>query len=282
MEVKRLMPENRAIGVCIVSMAFSLSNPFGPVIGKISDSFRHPWGRRRPFIVVLVLLSVTATAGMWLCSDFYLWQGLIFLTLLQQVSWNGINATQTALLADLVDPAFEALASGFQTFCLLAGAGTGIAAFEVLSSHGQDYHLNYAIVMFLSIALLPVVLLMSPEVSSEQLSLPPKLDLHRPYATFLDIFGWDWRRFPDWTILAVERTVYYGTLVAKPFMLNFIIDCIGLQNQEEQVGLLAKVGIVGELVAAPAALLGSLAVEYGGVRLQNLGSLGALIMALGF
>jgi GPH family glycoside/pentoside/hexuronide:cation symporter len=60
--------------VGLVLMIARLFDAFtGPVIGKLSDDFRSPWGRRRPFILVGSFLTAVAFIVVWLVPES--WKG---------------------------------------------------------------------------------------------------------------------------------------------------------------------------------------------------------------
>lgn len=189
-----------------------------------------------------------------------------------------MNAVQTAIISDLVAPSHMAMASGVQTVTLLSGAVVGISTFELLAN--LDYHWNYAILMILSDALLPVFYIAADETPSDTLILPDKLDLSEPGPAIASIYIFDFAGNPNFVLCLVERSVYYAAISCKAFMLFFIRDALDIATAPAQAVAIARIGLAGELSAAMMGAVMSVLFQRNILRPQTAASVGNVVMGV--
>ena len=109
----RFVPEslkNTTLGG-VTFVGLILAMVIQPLAGGLSDRTRSRWGRRRPWILVGVLLSLLILVGMALASS--LW-GLLAAYLFLQVASNVGHGPAQGLIPDLVPSERRGLASGIK------------------------------------------------------------------------------------------------------------------------------------------------------------------------
>jgi MFS family permease len=100
------------------------------VVGPLSDRCMHPWGRRRPYLLVGSLLGVAALVVFGATRSFWPFLGGL---LLVQFASNIALGPYTALLPDTVNPRETGLTSGFMGVFRLVGdvGGLFLASFAL-------------------------------------------------------------------------------------------------------------------------------------------------------
>eukprot|EP00931_Biecheleriopsis_adriatica_P012286 TRINITY_DN11340_c0_g1_i1.p1 TRINITY_DN11340_c0_g1~~TRINITY_DN11340_c0_g1_i1.p1 ORF type:complete len:660 (+),score=75.41 TRINITY_DN11340_c0_g1_i1:69-2048(+) len=278
-EAQHFFPQRSSLGVGILEVLIGTSMLVGPVVGRLSDSFRHVFGRRRPVILVAINLVVVSTIGCWI-SSLLVWPALFLVCVFcQQVMWNAANAAQTALLSDLVRTDYQGIASSFQVLCVLLGSMLGTLCVEAFEKQGIPHTYNYASQVVACWLLLPVVSLAATEARSDHLLLPSGLEPSLNGVT--SIFWFRHAASPDFECLLKERCMYYVSTGSKAFILFFVRDVIGFSAPADQMALLAQ-GAIGTVVTASAGgVLASIIFSRTRIRPQAAACVGSLIMAAG-
>ena len=129
------------------------------IIGAISDRHRGQYGRRRPFMVAGVLLSVPA---IWLFALAGNWPMLVVSFMLLQLFVNVAHGPYQALIPDMIPPERHGMASGYMGLWQLVGQVGSLALAAVLFSgvlgpHGMAYLFAAFTALFVGLMLVTVL-----------------------------------------------------------------------------------------------------------------------------
>jgi len=278
-ESRFMFPEHPSIALGAFEALVACSMLLGPVAGRVSDSLKHSMGRRRPMIHLCTCFAAVLTTGMWVASLYNLRSAYLVLLLFQQMSWNAVNASQTALLADLVHPSRKDFASAVQIASLLAGAIVSIVMFQGFALDAMDFRMNYLPLVLVSWLSLPMLHLAAPEQSSVRMSLKAGLDWGQPREALASVFDMGTNLSPDFGLVTRERGVYYAACASKAFVLFFLKDGLGITSDKDQSLFLGEVALDSACAATIAGLITSLVFSMTKVRVQVVACFGAMLMA---
>merc|ERR1740117_394100 len=192
---------------------------------------------------------------MWAASLYNLRSVFLVCVMLQQAAWNAVNATQTALLTDLVDPSRKDFASGMQVASLLAGAIVSIVIFQSFALESIDFRMNYLPMVLASWLTLPLTHLFAQEQPSDCLSIPLPLDWQQPRKAFGQVFYQGDGRSPDFAMITRERGVYYAGVAGKAFVFFFLKDGLGINAGNDQAIFMGDVAMTSTCFATTAGLI---------------------------
>jgi glycosyltransferase involved in cell wall biosynthesis/Na+/melibiose symporter-like transporter len=103
------------------------------IFGAFSDRSLHPWGRRRPFVLVGSFLTMLALLAMGSARSFWPFAGSLVLL---QLCANMASGPFSALLPDTVNPREHGKASGFMGVARLLGDTGGLILAAALLNAG--------------------------------------------------------------------------------------------------------------------------------------------------
>jgi MFS family permease len=248
-EAQRLWPERSSVALGAFAVLVGVSQLAGPLAGHRSDTWRSQMGRRRPVLLITVAWVSSLTFGLWLLSRLrwrWLFLGVFFL---QQVTWTAIYSAQQGLVPDCVPVTQQAFAGGSGAANMLAGAL--VAFLTVLVTSTLDFHINYGIS-----ALLPVLCCMVVCVAARE--KPFLCAVGATPASWLQglvgHYTFDTRKYKDFFLLMVTKTLYNAGAAIKVFLLYFCQDTFRLPTADEQ-SLTAMVALSAEATAALAAVV---------------------------
>lgn len=278
-EAQTMFPGHPGVALGAFEALVACSMLIGPLAGRISDSLRHPLGRRRPIVHIGTQVAAACTIAMWIASLYNLRAVFVVCVMLQQAAWNAVNASQTALLTDLVDPSRKDFASGLQVASLLAGAIASILVFQSFALESIDFRMNYLPMVIVSWLTLPLTHISAQEQPSDCLSIPPQVDWQQPRKTFSEVFYQGDGRSPDFAMITRERGVYYAGVTSKAFVFFFLKDGLGIQAGNDQAIFLGDVAMTSTCFATTAGLLVALLFRRSATRPQVVACFGGLLMA---
>jgi Na+/melibiose symporter-like transporter len=217
-----------------------------PVAGALSDRWRSPRGRRRPFLIVgclgsAVSLMLLAPFG---AGDSVALYVLAILNL--QFWWNVVSGAYAGLVPDVVPRSQQGLASGWLNVMTIAGtvAGNGIA-FATYAPGRAAWTL--AIFAALTVVCLYITLGVREPPSA---GAADRFQL----AAFLRSFWIDPGAQPNFYWVLITRLFSnMGVWSVLTFLLSYLKDVIGVEQPEE---VLPKLLGGGAVLAIPASLLG--------------------------
>jgi MFS family permease len=222
-----------------------------PMAGAISDRWRSPMGRRRPFIIAGTVGDVIFLTGLALSGSY--WVLVIFYFLLQTAS-NTAQGPYQGLLPDVVPHEQRGEASGYYGVANLVGilAGT-VGAGMLLRNYGRGVSIA-SIAAVLTVTMLVTITLV-PDTAK-----PTKAQFESPWHAFVDTFTLDLRKHRDFAWLMASRLlILMGVVGLQSFAFFYFSDVFFPFDRKETTlatsVLLGLVVLVGLIVTWPAAKL---------------------------
>jgi MFS family permease len=222
-----------------------------PVAGSISDRWKGPLGRRRPFIIAGTIGDLVFLTGLALSGSY--WVLVVFYFLLQTAS-NTAQGPYQGLLPDVVPHEQRGEASGYYGVANLLGilAGT-VGAGYLLHQYGRVAAVE-SIAIFLAVTMLATVAFVPDTVG------PTKDQFTSPWRAFRDTFDIDLRRHRDFAWLMGSRLlILMGVVGLQGFVFFYFADVFFPGDHRQTTlatsELLALVVLVALAVTYPAARL---------------------------
>ncbi len=218
-----------------------------PLAGGLSDYTKASWGRRRPWMLVGVTLSLFCLAGLGLADSYWL---LLVSYLLLQICSNAGHGPAQGLIPDLVPEERLGVASGIKNLFDMGGLIIASLVAGQLLGDGNPELVFVVIGAVLALSTL-VTLLMTPE---RPISRTGKSALVQELGGLLQV---DLHQHVDYGWLIVSRLlILLGIYGVQTFAQYFIRDVLGAANPAEVTGnLMATIGIALTLLVFPAGLL---------------------------
>ena len=225
-----------------------------PIAGALSDRSGFGWGRRRPYILLGVVLALFLLPGIGLYNSFI----VIFLVYcLLQITCNTAQGPYQAFIPDLVPEGKRGLASGVKGLLEIVG---GLALVRLIAYFMTRYFAGegspwlWLALAVLGIALLGTMLATVLTVKERPRAGGPQLPL---LPTLYKSFKIDVKANRDFVWFLVSRLLILMAMATlQTFALYFLMDVIGVANPAEVAGdLLIVVGICLLAVVYPAGRL---------------------------
>ena len=213
-----------------------------PIAGAISDRSGFSWGRRRPFILVGVLLAMLFLPGI---GAFASYLAIFFVYCLLQISSNIAQGTYQGFIPDLVPEEKRGLASGVKGLMELLG---GIALIRLIAYFMGQYTAGVGSSwLWLSLAALAFILLGAMLVTILTVKERPGIAGSQiPLLTTLrKAFKIDVRAHRDFIwFLASRGLMGIPGVILQTFALYYLMDVVGIANPAAVTAdLLIVVGI---------------------------------------
>ncbi len=284
--------KNTYLGL-LISAGLILAMIVQPIIGAISDRSGFRWGRRRPFILVGVILLLLLLPGIGLAGSYVV---LFAIYCLMQISSNTVQGPHQGFIPDLVPEGKRGLASGVKGFLEILG---GVALLYFISIFMDNYADGLGSGWLWLSLVLPGVILLGfmaatmllvkerPGIGGLRFPIMTfRIDIkaHRNFLRFmisrLIIFIKAHRNFL-W-FLASRLFFFLAMAIIQRFALYFLRDFIGVPDPAEAVFRFSILAVIGMLVVVYPA--GRLSDRMGrkpiAVSSALLGALGILIIIL--
>eukprot|EP00747_Dinoflagellata_sp_TGD_P212616 gnl/TRDRNA2_/TRDRNA2_85698_c0_seq1.p1 gnl/TRDRNA2_/TRDRNA2_85698_c0~~gnl/TRDRNA2_/TRDRNA2_85698_c0_seq1.p1 ORF type:complete len:632 (-),score=88.81 gnl/TRDRNA2_/TRDRNA2_85698_c0_seq1:238-2133(-) len=251
LEAERLWPGHSSQALGLFATLVGVAQLVGPQAGHMSDTYRSPYGRRRPMLVILVTLVWSWSFSLWLLSAQNLRWAYAGVFFLQQVTLNMIQTTSAGLLADLVPAARRGFAGGASASHVLTGALAAFGSMRVLS--GVDYHVTYAIIAGLTVLCCGVVCFAANEKPS--IGRPASDNHTRSWASRIaEHYTFDFRKHRDFALLLCTKTAYCAAVCVKGFLFFFCQDTFQFPQLAQDKVVVSKLSFAAEAAAALAAV----------------------------
>ena len=224
-----------------------------PLVGAFSDRLTTPWGRRRPLVVVGILLSLVGIFLMWTAHSY---TQLLAGHLVTQIFLNGSAAAYYAIIPDVVPEQEFGKASGFLAVMTLGGGLVGFAMTGVLAGlHAVllSYPLMAAV---LTLSVLPVLWAGAQE-GRRRIEAGRRLSPWRAVVDFLQpLWAGDfaWVIFTRMMVSAGVGAVFY-------FLSPFFQHVVGVANPDQFTSYWLLVAFASTLL--PGLLGGAASDRYG-------------------
>ena len=245
-----------------------------PIAGALSDRSGSRWGRRRPFILIGAILTLSFLPGISLAGSLAVLFAVYYLL---QISSNTALGPYLTFFPDLVPEEKRGIASGVKG--LLEIAGAGIAIWLVGQLMG-----NYSLVegsrwLWLSLGILGAIFLGTMLATVFLVKEPPGAGGPKPPLALIirKTFRIDLEANPDFIRFVLCRLLFVIPLTAfQAFGLYFFRDYLGVTNPSAVMGnftLLSSLCMLGMVYPA-----GHLSDRFGR---RFMGLISGLIGALG-
>jgi MFS family permease len=226
MVVKFLGDANKDINLAIVVIGGTIVAVIvNPLVGAISDYATFRMGRRRPFMIIGLILF--AFAPSWFSSTALLIT-FVLLFLFLQITNNVANAPWSAIIADKVPPSQRGITAGFNGLFALLGTALGalIAGLIVNKNDALPLYRNEIVQIFLLIAIVQVAIVVYTifTVKETPLQTEAKFELKPILKRFL----FKPSQYPDlsWVLLA-RLLLMMGIWGVFYFLQYYFDDVLG-------------------------------------------------------
>ena len=243
-EVLRFVPEAQkelylsflSAGGAVMAMVVS------PIAGALSDRSTLRMGRRRPFVILGVLVDCVALLALRFAPT-YAWFVAAFLVV--QLALNFAGGAFNGLIPDKIPKNQRGMTSGVMGFMMMGGTITAFLLAGYLVGRGA----TGVVYWIVAGVLLTCMVLMASQITENPLREVSPVTLR----AFARSFWIDPRRHPDFAwLFATRGLVMLGFYSLTAFLLFFIKDSLRLTPPQagEKTGILAAVVIAsGSLVA---------------------------------
>jgi len=237
-----------------------------PLAGALSDRTRSRWGRRRPWILLGVILTLIVLAIMARASSLGV---LILAYILLQLVSNTAHGPAQGLIPDLVPQERHGLAAGIKNLFEMSGLiVTSLVAGKLMSDGNAALALTVTGVVVAAAA--GVTLVGTPEAPASGVGGPAAVQALR------ETLRVDLSRAPGYARLLVSRfLILLGIYAVQAFAQYYIRDRLQVPDPAAVTGnLMATIGLALTVLVFPA---GYLSDRFGRLRLNQLaGILAAL------
>ena len=224
-----------------------------PIAGTYSDFTDSRWGRRQPYILLGMLLTLIILPGIGLAKTYV---GIFVVYCLLQIGSNTAQASYQAFIPELVPKDKRGLASGVKSVLGVLG---GVALVRITAYFMGRYFVGGGeFWMWIALGALEVVILTATIITVLTVKEPPFG--HRLGLTMPSI----WRRFRidfkvhrdySWFLFAIALLGVPGTAL-QTYALYYLMDVFKIPNPASVTGnLLVVVGISLLVTAYPAGRL---------------------------
>lgn len=224
-----------------------------PLVGAFSDRLTTPWGRRRPLLVVGILMSLIGIFLMWTARSY---PQLLAGHLITQIFLNGSAAAYYAIVPDVVPEQEFGKASGFLAVMTLGGGLVGFAMTGVLAGLHMVL-LSYPVMAaVLALSVLPVLWAGSEE-GKRPIQTSPRRSPRQAVADFLQplwVGDFAWVIFTRMMVSAGVSAVFY-------FLSPFFQHVVGVSNPDQFTSYWLLVAFASTLL--PGLLGGAASDRYG-------------------
>jgi Na+/melibiose symporter-like transporter len=251
-----------------------------PIVGAISDRSGFSWGRRRPYILLGVILMLLFLPGIGLAGSYTI---LFTIYCLMQVSSNAVQGPHQGFIPDLVPEGKRGLASGVKGFLEILG---GVALIYPIAIFMDNYTLGQGSQwLWLALGVPGFILLAFMVATVLMVKERPGIAGPRPsiLATIRRTFKIKIRANRGFIWFLVSRLFVFAALaIIQQFALYFLQDVVGVADPAGAAARFTILAVVGMLVVVYPA--GRLSDRIGrkpiGISSALLGAVGVLVIIL--
>lgn len=250
--VSLLDPVNTFTTFSVIASAGALAGVItSPVAGAISDRTTWRWGRRRPFLLVGLVLAMIGLTLMAQATT--IWQLLIG-GVLVQIAVDMIMAVVVVLIPDQVPPRQRAIASAFIGMSPIVGGLVGMILVSRLINAAENPQPGYFVLLAAScVCILPFFLVLK-DPPLEKGVLPPI-----QIKTLFRGFWVNPRKYPDFGYTWLSRAfVFLGYTILISYLLYYLRDVLQHPAYDQAV-VFFQITATGTLIVA--AILGGIAAD---------------------
>ncbi|MFB0559063.1 MAG: MFS transporter [Dehalococcoidales bacterium] len=199
-----------------------------PIAGAISDRSGFTWGRRRPFILLGIVLALVFLPGIGFGGSF---MAIFIIYCLIQISSNTAQGPFQGFIPDMVPEGRRGLASGVRSLLNIVGGAALIGVIGRFMGHysaGEGGHWLWLSLGTIAIILLGAMLVTVLTVKERPGTGGPQLPL---LPALYNSFKFDVRARPDFVLFLIACLFIFTPWAAlQTFALYFLMDVIGVAN----------------------------------------------------
>lgn len=246
-----------------------------PIAGAISDRYGSRWGRRRPYILLGILLLILLLPGIGLAGSY---AAIFVIYCLLQAGSNTAQGPYQGFIPDLVPADKRGRASGIKTLLEIVG---GAVAVLIIGNFMDRYSGGEgSLWLWLSLLVPGVLLLVMLIVTLLKVKEKPSLNINRTsiLSTLLNTFRINIRTNRSFLWFLVSRTlILMAFATVQQFALYFLRDIIGVDDPAAAAARFTVVGVIGMLaIVYPAGHLSDR------IGRRKICFISGLLMVLGF
>lgn len=272
LKVLELVPADQKEGALALVTAVGGATALitNPLFGGLSDRTRSRYGRRRPWIVIGIVVGLIASALMLTATSIPM---LAAAWVLAQAGYNAVFAALNAMLAEQIPDADRGRASGI--FGAASGLGP-LAAYVLAALYAKSLPM-----MFLAMPAVATVLVIGVCLVVKD---PPALAGGLPGSSIRSVLGsfaFNPRRVPAFAFVALQRLVMQtGYTLVGAFGLYFVMLRLAMTTVEATQLTLATGMVTLVLMASVSWAVGFLASRSGKYGPFLFASMGAMVASL--
>ena len=199
-----------------------------PIAGAISDRSGFAWGRRRPFILLGIILTLLFLPGIGFFGSY---TAIFVIYCLIQISSNTAQGPYQGFIPDLVPEERRGVASGVRSLLTIVGGAAMIGVIGRFMGHyaaGEGGSWLWLSLGTLAIVLLGAMLVTIVTVKERPGAGGPRYPL---LPTLYKSFKVDVRARPDFILFLVACLFIFMPWAAlQTFALYFLMDVVGIAN----------------------------------------------------
>jgi len=239
LEASILFEDNHAFMLGVMLGVTGITQLISPLTGYLSDRCTSSLGRRRPFLIVGMILSLMGLSAMFYSREILVGDMYLLSLVPTIVGINVYYAGYTALLPDFVPQSQRGQASGAMAALGLLGASVGFALL------GFAIDVKWAYLLYGGTSFLASIITFS--VANER---PLLRDDARSITCMeiLESYTINRTTHNDFFWVFVIRTLYYMALSVQAFILFYFRDVVKVDNPAYYTAIVALIGQVGACV----------------------------------
>jgi len=196
-----------------------------PLVGAFSDRISTRWGRRRPFMVAGMLLSLVGLLLMWSARSY---PQFLVGHLITQICLNGAAAAYYGIIPDVVPGHEFGKASGFLSVMTAAGALLGFATTTLFSTRHAVVQSYLVMAVVLALSVVPVLWAATQEGKRAVVAGPRQSAREAVVDFFRPLWGGDFA----WVVFT--RMMVTGGVAAVAFFLSpFFEHVVKVSNPDQ-------------------------------------------------
>jgi len=168
------------------------------------------------------------------------------------IALNVLLSTQAGLVPDLVPKSQQEVAGGCAAGNVLIGAAAASVYAHVAKT--LDYHAVYGIYAVLPATFTILVCVSCREKNTDINTSESEGTEISWQEQVMQNYTFDWRKYPDFSLLLVTKTMYASQVVVKAFLLFFLQDTFRSLPKSSYEDMVGEIIVTAEIPAAMAAL----------------------------
>merc|ERR1719379_1723042 len=215
-----------------------------PLCGLLSDRHKSKWGKRRPFILVGLIIGLVGISLLTYGSIYIVWWVFMIGLAVSMLAVNIMMTVQNAIVPDFCSSRIGE-ASGI--VAALTQGGNLFAMLWIIATFTIDPHWCYALYVILFVGAAVVVFFSLSEKPTQNDDVPP--------VTCSDVGQCYWlgENENDFYWVFIGRTFYYMSVSLQAFLYYYLRDMMGVEDEAGirwRLAVLVIIAMVSAIVVA--------------------------------